>query len=106
MRSPAPASRGNFWRAQVEAFSPHFKTVTFDHRGVGASSGSPPYAVEQWARDVVALLDHLDVGAAHLVGHSTGFRGAVTRFRAVRGLSTIGSCLNSYWASRGSDGQV
>ncbi len=63
---------GDFWRAQVDALSPHFRTITFDHRGVGGSTGSPPYSVEQWAGDLVALLDHLGIGLAHLVGHSTG----------------------------------
>jgi aminoacrylate hydrolase len=63
---------GTFWRSQIEALSPRFKTITFDHRGVGDSTGAPPYSVEQWGEDVVALLDHLGIRAAHLVGHSTG----------------------------------
>jgi len=63
---------GSFWRAQVEALAPYFQTITFDHRGVGGSAGAPPYATEQWAQDAVALLDHLGIRAAHLVGHSTG----------------------------------
>jgi len=41
--------RGTYWRAQVAAFSSAFQVVTFDHHGVGASEGPPPYKVEQWA---------------------------------------------------------
>jgi pimeloyl-ACP methyl ester carboxylesterase len=35
--------RGTYWTAQVAAFSSAFQVVTFDHRGVGASEGRPPY---------------------------------------------------------------
>ena len=63
---------GSYWKAQVQAFSRDFKTVTFDHRGVGASAGPPPYSVEQWAGDTLRLMDHLKIDRAHIVGHSTG----------------------------------
>ena len=61
-----------FWSAQVAAFSPSFRVLTFDHRGVARSTGAPPYSVAQWADDVLALLDHAGVERVHLVGHSTG----------------------------------
>ncbi len=61
-----------FWSAQVEAFSPAFRVLTFDHRGVGGSTGAPPYSVALWSDDVLALLDHAGAERAHLVGHSTG----------------------------------
>jgi aminoacrylate hydrolase len=61
-----------FWSAQVAAFSPSFRLLTFDHRGVGRSSGVPPYSVAQWSDDVLELLDHAGVERVHLVGHSTG----------------------------------
>src|SRR6516165_9348586 len=44
---------GTYWMAQVAAFSSAFQVVTFDHRGVGASEGQPPYNVEQWAADTL-----------------------------------------------------
>jgi aminoacrylate hydrolase len=69
---PGLSGVGSFWRAQIAAFSARFRTITFDHRGVGESTGMPPYSVDQWAEDVIALLDHVGVGSAHLVGHSTG----------------------------------
>jgi aminoacrylate hydrolase len=89
--------RGDFWQPQVEALSPHFRTLTFDHRGIGGSAGAPPYAVEQWARDVVALLDHLDIGAAHLVGHSTG--GAIAQVVASEHPERVAALvLGATWA--------
>jgi hypothetical protein len=51
--------RGTYWTTQVAAFSSAFQVVTFDHRGVGASEGQPPYKVEQWAADTLRLIDHL-----------------------------------------------
>jgi len=64
---------GKFWRSQIEAFSPTFKTITFDHPEVGRSAGTLPYSIEQWACDhLVGLLDCVGIGVAHLVGHSSG----------------------------------
>src|SRR5262249_48843134 len=63
--------RGTYWTAQVAAFSSAFQVVTFDHRGVGASEGQPPYKIEQWAADTLRLIDHLGLDRVHLVGHST-----------------------------------
>src|SRR5262245_33349337 len=64
--------RGTYWTAQVPALSSAFQVVTFDHRGVGASEGPPPYKIEQWAADTLRLIDHLGLDRVHLVGHSTG----------------------------------
>lgn len=63
---------GAFWGAQVRAFSDRHAVVTFDHRGVGGSAGTPPYSVAQWAGDLLTIADHLHLERFHLVGHSTG----------------------------------
>jgi pimeloyl-ACP methyl ester carboxylesterase len=56
------------WFRQVPAFSRHFKTITFDARGErDLDSG-----VTDLASDVVALLEHLRVGKAHVLGTSLG----------------------------------
>jgi aminoacrylate hydrolase len=62
----------SFWGAQVRAFSDRYSVVTFDHRGIGGSSGPPPYSVAQWSDDLLRLADHLRLDRFHLVGHSTG----------------------------------
>jgi aminoacrylate hydrolase len=69
-----------FWLAQIEAFCHRFSVVTFDHRGVGGSTGAPPYSVAQWSGDLLALADYLRLERFHLVGHSTG--GIVAQFFA------------------------
>jgi pimeloyl-ACP methyl ester carboxylesterase len=60
--------RGTYWMAQVAAFSSAFQVVTFDHRGVGASEGQPPYKVEQWAADTLRLIDHLGLDRGAMRG--------------------------------------
>src|SRR5579864_2007237 len=52
---PGLGGLGSFWDAQIKAFSPRFRTIIFDHRGVGESTGAPPYSAELWAQDIVAL---------------------------------------------------
>ncbi|WP_394728672.1 alpha/beta fold hydrolase [Altererythrobacter sp. GH1-8] len=65
--------RGAFWSNQIQAFASHFRVITFDHRGCGNSTpGKLAEGVAHLASDVVALMDALEIGAAHLVGHSTG----------------------------------
>jgi aminoacrylate hydrolase len=88
---------GSYWKTQIRSFSPDFQTVTFDHRGVGASAGQPPYSVEQWAGDTLRLMDHLKIGRAHLIGHSTG--GAIAQVVAAGHSDRIASLvLGGTWA--------
>ena len=88
---------GSYWKAQVQAFSANFQTVTFDHRGVGTSTGAPPYSVEQWAGDTLRLMDHLKIDRVHLVGHSTG--GAIAQVVAAGHPDRIASLvLGGTWA--------
>ncbi len=56
------------WFRQVPAFSRHFKTITFDARG----ERDLDRGVTDLAADAVALLDHLRVGKAHVLGTSLG----------------------------------
>jgi 3-oxoadipate enol-lactonase len=53
---------------QVPAFSRHFRTITFDVRGERALKGG----VADLTADVVALLEHLNVSKAHVLGTSLG----------------------------------
>lgn len=61
------------WDANLAELEEHFRVVRYDTRGHG---GSPvpegPYAIDDLADDVVALLDRLGVEKAHFVGLSLG----------------------------------
>ena len=61
------------WYQQVPEFAKSYQVVTWDQRGFGRSTNEqeksgPPAAVE----DLKAILDHLEIGKAHLVGQSMG----------------------------------
>lgn len=61
------------WLHQVPAFSPRFLVVAFDNRGAGESAVPPgPYATSQMADDAAALLSHLRLARAHVLGVSLG----------------------------------
>lgn len=64
---------GHGWRPQAEPISAQYKTITFDNRGIGKSTlKSGSLSVEKMAEDTLALLDHLHIPSAHIVGHSMG----------------------------------
>jgi pimeloyl-ACP methyl ester carboxylesterase len=61
------------WFQQVPVFAERYRVVTWDQRGFGmstnrAGASGPPAATD----DLTALLDHLGVQRAHLVGQSMG----------------------------------
>src|SRR6478735_6727377 len=58
------------WRTQVEAFAPRYDVISYDLRGFGKSAlPTGPFCHYQ---DAEALLDHLGVKRALVVGHSAG----------------------------------
>lgn len=60
----------SFWDAQLEAFAKHYFVIRYDLRGHGKSTlPSEPYAHDA---DLNALLAHLNVPKAHLIGQSLG----------------------------------
>lgn len=67
------ASDRSMWRAQVAALSTRYRVLTFDARGHGDSSATPPpYSFDTLVRDVTHLWDALGVAQSHLVGLSLG----------------------------------
>lgn len=61
------------WEPQVGALSERFRVVRHDHRGHGSSPAPPgPYEIEDLARDVIDLMDHLEIERAAVCGISLG----------------------------------
>ncbi len=63
----------NFWQSQVDAFNGHFRILHYDHRGHGGSgSPAPPWEIKHFGRDLLRLLDHLQLSQVHFCGLSLG----------------------------------
>ena len=63
------------WKAQVPYLARHFRVVTFDGRGSGASGrpvGAAAYANEEYAADTLAVMDAAGIERAVLVSLSCG----------------------------------
>ena len=70
------------WRPVARALDGAGELLAVDLRGRGASSAlPPPYGLEAYARDMLAVLDDRGIERAVLVGHSLGAY-AVARFAA------------------------
>jgi pimeloyl-ACP methyl ester carboxylesterase len=60
------------------ALADGYQLITYHKRGWAGSTHTPaPVSVEDHAKDAAALLAHLGVGRAHVVGHSSGAAVAV-----------------------------
>lgn len=61
------------WHQQVAHFCPDYRVLVWDQRGFGRSTnragGASPQAA---ASDLAALMGHLEIGEAHVVGQSMG----------------------------------
>ena len=80
----------SFWHGMVPLLSNRFKVVTFDNRSSGLTE-SPEGPIDVWmlADDVVALMDHLSITKAHILGWSMG--GNIAQVLALRNPERIAS---------------
>lgn len=63
----------HMWDTQIAAFTEHFRVLRYDTRGHGKSLVTEgPYSIEQLGRDVLALLDALNIEKAYFCGLSMG----------------------------------
>jgi 3-oxoadipate enol-lactonase len=63
----------HMWEPQVAALTRHFRLVRYDRRGHGKSGVPiPPYSMEMFGRDVLAILDGLGIEKANWCGLSMG----------------------------------
>ena len=64
------------WDAVRDDFASRHRVIVFDHRGTGQSDKprEPAYTTRGFARDAIAILDHLGIERAHAYGISMGGR--------------------------------
>jgi pimeloyl-ACP methyl ester carboxylesterase len=89
--------------AEQPAFS-RFQRIRYHRRGYGESGGSAG-GFDLQAADIVALLDHVGVDRAHLVGHSEGAMIALVLAASspdrVRSLALLEPLPSSSWLAAG-----
>lgn len=76
---PSTAYSGEVWKPSQMPLADSLQVVFHDPRGCGRSVPEQGvYTIEQMALDIVALMDHLELPSAHLIGHSMGGRIALS----------------------------
>lgn len=63
---------GAYWTPQIGVLAPHFRVVTYDHRGTNRSGGFGQGTIAAMADDVLAIATAIGVERFHLVGHALG----------------------------------
>ncbi|MFY0747410.1 alpha/beta fold hydrolase [Pseudomonas sp. NFX5] len=84
------------WELQVPALARHYRLIVVDVRGHGRSDKPRErYSIEGFTYDLVALIEHLDLPPAHVVGLSMGgmiaFQLAVDEPGRVKSLCIVNS---------------
>lgn len=77
------------WRLQRAEFAARYRVIMPDLRGHGASERRVPFTIQQYARDMAALLAALGIVRAHVLGLSMG--GAVAIELALRAPAVVAS---------------
>lgn len=61
------------WMPVLEELKQHFQVILLDNRAVGQTTDDgQSFSLEDMAKDVIALLNHLHIDAAYIAGHSMG----------------------------------
>lgn len=72
---PSTAFSCEVWKPSQMPLAQSLNLIVHDPRGCGRSvARQNVYTIEQMGADIVALMDHLKIPAAHLLGHSMGGR--------------------------------
>ena len=63
-----------YWAPNIPALAEHFRVIAYDHRGTGRSDRSLPdtVTVEDFAEDMLTLMDSLGIERTNIVGHAAG----------------------------------
>jgi len=60
------------WEPQMKALTQLFRVIRYDRRGHGKSGVQGPYSLERFGKDVLAILDDLNIEKTHWCGLSMG----------------------------------
>ncbi len=69
------AKNHKLWYAWIPVIARHYRVIRFDMRGMGQSSVPEPgypWSVDNFAADLLELLDQLELGQVHLIGETVG----------------------------------
>jgi aminoacrylate hydrolase len=72
--SPGLGGSANYWQPNLAALADRYRVLLYDHRGTGRSDRQLPatVSVEDFADDILALMDALDIDRAIVMGHAAG----------------------------------
>jgi 3-oxoadipate enol-lactonase len=80
------------WEPQIDALTRRFRVIRYDRRGHGQSGVTPgPYSMERFGRDVLGILDHLEIERVHWCGLSMG--GMVGQWLAAHAPQRVGKII-------------
>ena len=86
----------NVWHGTIDALAQHHHCIALDLRGHGRRQGQ--FTIDGWAKDVAALIRHLELPAVTVVGHSMGTliaqRLALTEPDLVESVALLGGILH------------
>jgi pimeloyl-ACP methyl ester carboxylesterase len=81
-----------FWDPMMHELAARFCVVRFDNRGSGLTTDKgEPFSVDTMAADTAALIRHLGLGSAAIVGHSMG--GAIVQTLLENFPHACGKCV-------------
>jgi 3-oxoadipate enol-lactonase len=75
-----PHNRG-LWSLQLAGLAPQARCIAVDLRGFGESTVAPPYTMDQYADDIAAFMDKLQIPTAVICGLSMGGYVALAMWR-------------------------
>lgn len=76
------------WRAQLDHFGGERRVIAFDYPGYGESDFAPGAGRDEFAEAILAAMDELAVGQAHVCGLSLGGVVAIAMYHAAPGRCT------------------
>lgn len=64
----------SYWAPNIAALAEHYRVIAYDHRGTGRSDRALPdmVGVDDFASDILTLMDACGVARANIVGHAAG----------------------------------